>query len=97
MYQNAGGRLHKYQIEIAVDTFCNTVLKALGQGEKVRLVGFGEWYLKRRAARTGRDIGRSKSIHIPARMMPAFKPGIDMMNTVQGTGTDKMDKEKIHD
>lgn len=89
IYQNTGDRLHKYQIEIAIDAFCNTVLKSLEQGEKVKLVGFGEWYLKRRAARTGRDIVRGKSVYIPARISPAFKPGIDMVNAAQCTYSGK--------
>ena len=92
MQKRADGRLHKYQVEIAVDAFCGVVLDALGQGEKVKLVGFGEWYPKRRAARIGRNPKTNEPVPIPARIMPVFKPGSDMVNAVQGT-SNKMNEE----
>ena len=43
-------------------------------GEEVYLRGFGSFILKKRAAKTARNISRNTTIIVPERTIPAFKP-----------------------
>lgn len=47
----------------------------LTAGKKVTLPGFGSFFVRKRAARKGRNPATGKQITIPARKYPAFKVG----------------------
>ncbi|EGK14007.1 DNA-binding protein HU [Desmospora sp. 8437] len=59
----------------AVDAVLDTITEALKAGEKVQLIGFGNFEVRERAARKGRNPQTGKEIDIPASKVPAFKPG----------------------
>ena len=67
--------LTKKQIETVLNTFTETVLESLKEGEKVQLMGFGTFEVKERAARVGRKPSTGEAIEIPAKKIPSFKPG----------------------
>ena len=48
---------------------------ALKKGEKVQLVGFGSFEVRKRAARKGRNPQTKEEIKIPASKAPVFKAG----------------------
>ena len=60
----------------------NTITEALAEEEKVQLVGFGSFEVKKRAERTGRNPKTKESIMIPASKVPAFKAGKAMKEAV---------------
>ena len=51
------------------------VAEALAAGDKVQLVGFGGFEVKKREARTGRNPRTKETIQIPAAKLPVFKAG----------------------
>jgi DNA-binding protein HU-beta len=59
----------------AIDAVMNGITNALKNGEEVRLVGFGTFSVKERAAGTGRNPSTGKEIDIPASKNAKFKPG----------------------
>ncbi|PIE54750.1 MAG: DNA-binding protein [Dethiosulfovibrio peptidovorans] len=60
----------------AVSAVVEAVEEALVRGEKVQLVGFGTFEVRERAARTGRNPQNpDKTIQIPAKKVPVFRPG----------------------
>ena len=61
--------------ETALAAFVETVTKALGKGDKVQLVGFGSFEVRKRAARKGRNPQTKEEIKIPASKAPVFKAG----------------------
>ena len=65
----------KKEAEAAVSAFTETVKEALAEGKKVQLVGFGNFEVRERAARKGRNPQTGEEIDIPATKVPAFKPG----------------------
>ena len=75
--------LSKKDAEKAVNAFVNTVTKTLKKGDKVSLVGFGTFEVRKRAARTGRNPQTKKEITIPASKVPAFKAGKSLKDNVQ--------------
>ncbi|EGL98300.1 HU family DNA-binding protein [Ligilactobacillus salivarius] len=65
----------KKEAEAAVSAFTETVKEALAEGKKVQLVGFGNFEVRERAARKGRNPQTGEELDIPATKVPAFKPG----------------------
>src|SRR5690606_3308405 len=65
-----------------VDAVLETISEALKRGEKVSLVGFGNFEVRERSARTGRNPQTGETIQIEASRVPAFKPGKQLKEAV---------------
>ena len=65
----------KKDAEVALNAFVNVVTDALVKGDKVQLVGFGSFEVRKRAARKGRNPQTKEEIKIPASKAPVFKAG----------------------
>lgn len=76
--------LTKKDAAAAVDSIFATVTKALADGEKVQLIGFGTFEVRDRAARKGRNPQTGAEIEIPATVVPAFKAGKMLKQAVKG-------------
>ncbi len=71
----SAGMSKKAAAEAVAATFA-AIEKALVAGDKVQLVGFGTFEVRERAARIGRNPqDPAKTIEIPAKKVPAFRPG----------------------
>lgn len=64
----------KKDTEATVTAVLETIISALEDNEKVQLVGFGSFEVKKRAARIGRNPKTKEAIEIPASKAPVFKP-----------------------
>lgn len=59
-----------------VGAFVEEISSALARGEKVQIAGFGTFETRDRAARKARNPqDPSKVVDVPARKVPAFRPG----------------------
>ncbi|MFB5265977.1 HU family DNA-binding protein [Paenibacillus enshidis] len=67
--------LSKKDATKAVDAIFDAISEALQSGDKVQLVGFGNFEVRERSARKGRNPQTGEEIEIPASKIPAFKPG----------------------
>ena len=65
----------KKDAETVVSATLDAITAALQEGEKVQLVGFGSFEVKKRAARIGRNPKTKETIEIPASKYPVFKAG----------------------
>ncbi len=65
----------KKSAEATVNAFVDVVTEALVKGDKVQLVGFGSFEVRKRAARKGRNPQTKEEIKIPASKAPVFKAG----------------------
>jgi len=59
----------------AVDATMNAIQSSLKKGDMVTLVGFGSFYVGRRAARQGRNPRTGATIKIRAAKVPKFRAG----------------------
>ena len=66
-----------------LDAIMNVVTEALAAHEKVSLTGFGNFSVKKRAARVGRNPKTNEEVKIPAKMIPFFTPGQAMRDAVK--------------
>ena len=67
--------LSKKDAEKALTATIDTIIKAVAEGDKVQITGFGTFEQRQRNARTGVDPRTGNSIDIPASKVPAFKAG----------------------
>lgn len=75
--------LSKKDATKAVDSVLSTIEDALKSGDKVQLIGFGNFEVRERAARKGRNPQTGEEIEIKASKIPAFKPGKALKDAVQ--------------
>ena len=72
----------KKDAEAVITAALDTITAALKEGDKVQLVGFGSFEVKKRAARIGRNPKTKESIEIPASVVPVFKAGKALKDAV---------------
>lgn len=65
-----------------VDATFKAIEEFLVQGEKVQLIGFGNFEVRERAARQGRNPQTGETIQIKASKVPAFKAGKALKDAV---------------
>ena len=74
--------LSKKDTESVVSATLDTIVAAMAEDEKVQLVGFGSFEVKKRAERIGRNPKTKESITIPASKVPTFKAGKALKDSV---------------
>ena len=67
----------------ALDGMLGAVSKALENGDKVSLIGFGTFSVAERAARKSKNPQTGKMIDIPAKKVAKFKPGAKLAEAVK--------------
>jgi DNA-binding protein HU-beta len=67
----------------AVDALFDGIVEALAAGDKVQLIGFGNFETRGRAARKGRNPQTGEEIEIAASKVPAFKPGKQFKDSIK--------------
>lgn len=80
--------MSKAAVATVVDTVLATIEASLKKGEEVRLVGFGNFYVSKRAAAKGRNPRTGEVINIKASKLPKFRAGKQLKDQVNG-GTKK--------
>ena len=78
----AATEFSKKDAEAAVTATLEAITSALKDGDKVQLVGFGSFEVKKRAARVGRNPKTNDTIEIPASVVPVFKAGKALKDAV---------------
>jgi len=76
--------LNKAQAGQALAGITSVIESALKNGEAVSLVGFGNFEVKERAERKGRNPQTGAEITIAAAKSPGFKPGKALKDAVNG-------------
>ncbi len=75
-------KISKKAAEAALNAFTGAVEGALAKGDKVTLVGFGTFDVKKREARTGRNPRTKEVIEIKAAKLPVFKAGAGLKKAI---------------
>lgn len=72
----------KKSAEASVNAFVDVITESLVKGDKVQLVGFGSFEVRKRAARKGRNPQTKEEIKIPASKAPVFKAGKSLKEAI---------------
>jgi DNA-binding protein HU-beta len=68
-------KIAQKDVEHVLNSFFDTVKHTVKKGEKVAVIGFGNFEARQRAQRTGVNPKTRKKMIIPAKMVPVFRPG----------------------
>ena len=79
---NKNSFLYQKDVCKIIDTFFDSVTKALKDGDRVELRGFGTFSTKLRNARIGRNPKTGDPVAIPQKKMPFFKMGKSMKERI---------------
>ena len=74
----------KADVKDVVERAIDLMIDELKQGHPVRLVGFGQFEVKKRAAREGRNPQTGEKITIPETVTPTFVAGKTLKDEVKG-------------
>ncbi|MCL6591440.1 MAG: HU family DNA-binding protein [Firmicutes bacterium] len=75
-------KMTKKDSDKALTAIIGAISGALTKGDKVQLVGFGSFEVRKRAARKGRNPQTGQEINIAARKIPVFKAGKALKDAV---------------
>lgn len=75
-------KLSRNDAQAAVDAVFATITSQLKEGGDVRLIGFGNFSVSKRAATTGRNPQTGAEVQIPARNVPKFSAGKGLKDSV---------------
>jgi len=70
--------LYQRDIERLVSTVFDTIIRALEEGNRVELRGFGAFSVRHRESRVGRNPRTGGSVQVEAKNVPFFKMGKGM-------------------
>ena len=82
LYEKLG--LNKREARELVEIYFDELKEALSNGKQVKLSGFGNFDLRDKKERPGRNPKTGESIPISARRVVTFKPGQKLKNKVEG-------------
>lgn len=83
VYEKVGGFSKKEAAEI-VETVFDTIKETLACGEKIKISGFGNFVVRDKKARVGRNPQTGEEITISARRVLTFKPSQVLKNALNG-------------
>ena|SRR5208282_5239187 len=65
-------------VEKAVNAILHQIESAMARGDRVELRGFGAFTVKVRRSRVGRNPRTGTVVHVPEKVIPAFKTGKEL-------------------
>ena len=76
------GQLTHRDTELAVKTMLDAMSDALARGHRIEIRGFGSFAINRRPPRMGRNPRSGEQVSIPEKLVPHFKPGKALRESV---------------
>ena len=74
--------LNKKDTSIVVNEIIANICRALAEGDKVELRGFGSFKVKERRARKARNPRTGDEVPVPDRKVPVFKPSNEFKDLI---------------
>ncbi|AJP48572.1 integration host factor subunit beta [Rugosibacter aromaticivorans] len=69
-------------ISASVSVILDAVTTALANGDRAEIRGFGSFRLNHRPSRIGRNPKTGVTVNVPAKIVPHFKPGLELRERV---------------
>jgi integration host factor subunit beta len=74
--------LTKKQTEVVINTIFDGIKRALAQGDKIEIRGFGSFKIRNRRKREGRNPKTGEPVAVPTKRVPFFKAGKELRELV---------------
>lgn len=78
----SGHNITQEEANKIIDTFTSSVISALGAGNEISLIGFGNFSVSKVEAREGRNPKTGEKIQVKAYNQPKFKVGSKLKEAV---------------
>jgi integration host factor subunit beta len=78
--------LYHRDVERIVNTVLDEIIRAMSQGDRVELRGFGAFSVKAREARIGRNPRTGSAVEVSAKAVPFFKTGKELRERLNPKG-----------
>ncbi|MBT2560097.1 integration host factor subunit beta [Pedobacter sp. ISL-68] len=75
--------IDRAEVSQILEVFFKAIKNNLTDGEAVYVRGFGSFTVKKRAAKTGRNISKNTAVQIPEHYIPSFKPSKEFVARVK--------------
>lgn len=79
------GHLKSDDVELAVKAMLEQMSRALAEGDRIEIRGFGSFSLHYRPPRVGRNPKTGDSVPLPGKHVPHFKPGKELRERVNNS------------
>lgn len=76
--------LYQRDVEKIVNTIFEEITRAMAQGNRVELRGFGAFSVKKRDGRTGRNPRTGEAVEVDEKFVPFFKTGKLLRDRLNG-------------
>lgn len=76
--------LSKKDTNVVVQGILDNICKALEEGDKVELRGFGSFKVKQRRSRRARNPRTGNPVDVPSKLVPYFKASNELKDRVNG-------------
>ena len=73
--------------EVIVDAIFESVVRALRNGDKIEIRGFGSFRTRQRQPRIGRNPKTGARVDVPSKRIPYFKPSKELKDLVNEGAT----------
>ncbi|QIQ21163.1 integration host factor subunit alpha [Zophobihabitans entericus] len=77
--------IDRQEAKVLVELFFEEIRVALEKGEPVKLSGFGNFAVREKSARPGRNPKTGENVAISARRVVTFRPGIKFRERVEAS------------
>jgi integration host factor beta subunit len=78
--------LSRRDSEVILNAVFDSMVDAMGHGERIEIRGFGSFVVKHRRARQGRNPKSGAVVSVAAKRVPFFKVGKELKLRVDGKG-----------
>jgi integration host factor subunit beta len=82
-------KITRNEAEMVIEAILGRMVRAVRDGNKVEVRGFGSFRTRERKPRLGRNPKTGVSVDIPAKRIPYFKPSKELKDLVNATSTGK--------
>lgn len=82
--------LSRRDSEVIINSIFDSMVDALGHGERIEIRGFGSFVVKHRRAREGRNPKSGAVVSVAAKRVPFFKVGKELRLRVDGKGQQRL-------
>ncbi|SJZ45341.1 DNA-binding protein HU-beta [Pilibacter termitis] len=80
--------LSKKEAKLAHETIFQLIQEQLAKGKRVKLVGFGAFFVKTRVAHIGIHPTTRERIQVPETNVPLFRPGTHLRKAINQRGVE---------
>ncbi len=85
--------LSRRDSEVIINSVFDSMIDAMGHGERIEIRGFGSFVVKHRRAREGRNPKSGVVVSVAAKRVPFFKVGKELRQRVDGKGLTQKSSE----